>query len=120
MIFWVGQGNLLVTIGKGLTKTLKNGDEITPDLVKKSEKDEYGLSAVFIEKNTEAGNISDNPLAGKVQKNVNIMQNEIVRLRRENEELKGIIERNSGKAEKPAEPAKKGKAEKPAEPEASE
>jgi len=104
MIFWVGQGNLLVTIGKGLTKTLKNGDEITPDLVKKSEKDEYGLNAVFIEKNTEAGNISDNPLAGKVQKNVNIMQNEIVRLRRENEELKGIIERNSGKVEKPAEP----------------
>jgi hypothetical protein len=91
-MYWVGKGNLLITTGKSITKTIKNGDEITPELVK-SEKSEYGLTPVFIERHQQTGDISDNPLAGKVAKNVNIMQNQLIEKSKRIKELEEIISR---------------------------
>jgi len=104
-LYWVGNGSILVTLKNKSKIKLFNGDEIKPEYLTEKEQAD-GIGPEFIKRHKDAGNISNNPLAGRVVSTNTVLQNRIVELQARVKELEGIIERQS----KPAEPAKKGKA----------
>lgn len=93
-IYWVGDGQLLVTMKNGIPEKIKSGQEIKPEYLSDGKTPGIGLSAEFIAAHMANGNISENPLAGKKVSGNKFLENKVVEQQRRIEELEKLVAGN--------------------------
>lgn len=94
-IYWVGDGQLLVTMKNGIPEKIKSGQEIKPEFISDGKTPGIGLSPEFIAAHRANGNISENPLAGKKVSGNKFLENRLVEANKRIEELEKLVAGNS-------------------------
>lgn len=90
-IYWVGGGQLLVTLKNGRPLSLNQGDEITKEYLDYDKEKGRGLSPDFIEHHKKLGNISNLRAPNKAQSGNRFAENRVSELQKENEKLRALL-----------------------------
>lgn len=102
-IYWVGDGQVLVTTTNGEQVSISGGHEIKPEHMSDGKKAGVGLTQEFVDRHTALGNISTNPLAGKKVSGNKFLENKVVEQQRRIQELESLI--SGGQISAPAQAA---------------